>query len=375
MTSTAIPPVSGHGPEGAARRRFLRSLLVTVILFTAVTSSVRAQPPGPPPAHLVAAEPAERRPVRLTYLRTGTLRARRTVRIFNQEEGRITRMPFYEGDRVRRGERLAELDDALLRALVDKARATRRKAETDLERVRELISRRLTSEDELSRVETALEVAHADERVLNTRLGFTRIDAPFAGIVTARLVEPGDAIPRHTHILTLADPDSLVTELSVSELLVPYLRREDSVQVRIDALGPRTFRGRIARIHPTLDPQTRRGRVEIELDPVPQGAMAGQFCRVTLHTPHIERLTVPFRALRHDRKGEFVYRVSDGVAHRTEVNSGLKIDERVEIVDGLQAGELVVVRGFLGLHDGKEVVLEKADATVRWDQRLGSIER
>lgn len=348
-------PPSSHHPTRQTTSRPLAAWLLAIVTVLSLPAQSQSQSRKPPADHLVETTRAELQPVSISHVRTGTFRARRLVRVFNQEEGRITRMAFYEGDEVAANDVLVELDDALLSARLDKSRATRRKAESDLERIRGLIGKRLTSERELSGAETAVEVARAEERVLQTRLGYTRIRAPFAGVITARLAQPGDVVPRHTHIMSVADPASLVTELSVSELLIPYLKRGDPADVRIDALGNRTFRGQILRIHPTLDPQTRRGRVEVILDPVPAGALAGQFCRVTLRTPEIERLTIPFRALRRDRKGEYVYRVADDVAQRIAVRSGVQFGERVEIVEGLSAGEHVVVRGFLGLRDGKPV--------------------
>ncbi len=337
---------------------FLPSLLLAISACSPTPPPAQSKPKRAEPAHLVERVLVSRDPLRATHVRTGTLRARRTVRIFNQEEGRITRMPFYEGDPVARYDVLTELDDELLRAQLDKAAATLRQAEIDLKRVHGLIGKRLTSEDEVARAQTALDVARAEEKVLRTRLGYTKIRAPFTGVVSARLVEPGDVVPRHTHIMSLTDPNSLVTELSVSELLIPYLQKGDAVEVRIDALGEQVFSGRILRIHPTLDPRTRRGLVEVELDPVPDNARAGQFCRVTLRTPALERLTIPFRALRRDAQGEYVFSIDESnIARPTPVRSGLRIAERVEILEGLTQGQSVIVKGFLGLRNGKKVKL------------------
>ena len=300
---------------------------------------------------------------------TGTLRADRTTRIFNQEEGRIRQLPFYEGDSIAKGDLLVELDDQLLSAQLSKAVATRRQAKGDLQRLVSMEKKQLVSRDERVRAETALEVALSEELVLKTRLGYTRIKAPFAGIISERLVESGDIAPRYTHLLTLYDPDSLITEISVSELLLPYVHRDDKVEVRIDALGDRVFSGKIQRIHPALDERTRRSKIEIVIDPVPGGAMIGQFCRVYLNTRAKVRLVVPFRSLQRDRKGEFVYLVGeDQQVKRAAVRSGLRLADKVEILEGLAEGSKVVVRGFLGLHQGKKV----KEVTSRTLQSQGS---
>jgi RND family efflux transporter MFP subunit len=317
-----------------------------------------------PSAHLVELAHAERFEAPVQVERSGTLRARRAVQISTQEEGRLAALPGYEGDRVRAGELLFALDDTVIRAELSKAEAQRRQAELDLARLERLQGGRLVSEEELARARTALDVARAEEGLLRARLGYTRVAAPFAGVVTRRLAEPGDTLPRYSHLLTLADPSSLITEVTVSELLLPSLANGDAVDVRIDALGDRRFVGRILRIHPTVDPATRQGIVEIALD-APEGAIPGQFCRVTLTGRPLPRLGIPFAALRRDATGEFVFRVAEGVARRVAVVSGTHLGQRVMVLDGLAEGDAVVRKGFLGLADGMAVKPVGGDAAAR----------
>ena len=314
------------------------------------------KPPSGPKAHLVELATVRAGTMRLASVYTGSLRHRHTVRVFTQEEGRITRLPFYEGDTVTEGETILELDDRLLRAQRDKSLAVRREAEASLERFQRLKKQGLVTEDEFLRAETALEVAKAEARILRTRLSYTRVQAPFSSIVAARLAEPGDIVQRHTHVLTLVDPSSLITELGVSELLMPHIAIADEVTVHIDALGDEQFSGQVLRIHPELDARTRQGRIEIELKPVPAAARAGQFARVTFIVEALNRKMIPFSALRRDRDGEFVYRIDDTeTTRRVAVRSGERLADRVEVVEGLSAGERVVVKGFLGLIDGTQV--------------------
>jgi membrane fusion protein (multidrug efflux system) len=163
-------------------------------------------------------------------------------------------------------------------------------------------------------------------------------------------------VQRLQQVLTIADPSSLVTELRVSELILPDLRVGDSARVRIDALGGETYTGHITRIHPSLDPITRRGTIEVELTPVPPGAAPGQLCRVELSTHASQRRVIPFSALRRDEDSEYVF-VLDGAgqAQRVAVQSGLRLADQVEIIAGLEAGQQVITKGFLGLTSGKSV--------------------
>ncbi len=375
-------------------RRFILSLLLPVAIagLAACSQDAGQETPKPDKAHLVEAAPVQWVNSGVTRVRTGTLRARREIKLFAQEEGRVTALPYYEGDKVRKGQVVAGLDDDLLRSQLARAEATRHKAEQDLKRIRGLHNKKLTTDEELSRAETELEVARADVELLTTRLSYTVIKAPISGVISGRLTEPGNVVEKHAHLLTISDPSSLVTEVSVSELLIPQMAIGDPVKVTIDALGPAAHDGIIARIHPTLDPVTRRGMVEMELKPVPAGARPGQLCRVEFTTRVARRLVVPFRAIRRDELGEYVFVLRDGaagpekisgaapapgasgatqlsksdsgngagtVAARIAVRSGLRLGEQVEILQGLEENQQVVVRGFLGLSEGKQVKVVK----------------
>ncbi len=288
---------------------------------------------------------------------TGSLRARREVRIHTLEEGRISDLPFAEGDRIERGGIVARLDDTLLQGELAKARARRHQAEVDLERLAGLVERRLATPDEQARAQTTLEVARAEEALLKTRIGYTTIRAPFDGVISLRRAEPGDISQRHSHLPTLIDPDSLLFEAQLSELLIPSIGPGDRVAVRIDAIGGKVVAGQVERIHPTIDPRTRMGVVEIALAAPPVGARPGQLARVTLSATTRERLSVPFHALRRDSEGEhlYIYEPDSGKVARRSIRSGLRIADQVAILEGVQPGELVVSKGFLGLNHGMKV--------------------
>lgn len=317
--------------------------------------------------HFVETLPVEKIPLRHTITRTGTLAASRVTRLFNQEEGRIDRVYVSEGDFVTRGQLLVKLDDRRLRAELAKAVAETNRSDADIDRVRKLAKANIASREKLLEMETAQEIAEANERLLEIRLSDTEITAPFAGVITERYAEEGDVAPLHTQLLTLLDRNSLYTEVHVSELLLPVLSVKDKAEVVIDALGGKLYPGEISRIHPTIDSHTRQGIVEVRLTKIPDKAAAGQLCRVTLKTPRIVRTVIPFASLRRDAEGQHVYIVEGGKAIRRTVHSGLRIEESVEILDGLEAGQNVVTRGFLGLSDGKqvEVVASKSVDTAK----------
>ncbi len=306
--------------------------------------------------HLVELATVQSEPLHITSVYTGSLRARKVLRVHAQEEGAVSEVAFFEGESVARGARLLAIDDTLLQASLSKADAVLAESVANIKRLDGLRRKRLVGEDEFLRAQTAARVAEAERRVLTTRIGFTRINAPFDGVISQRLVEPGDVVREHQHVLTLIDPNALTLDIWAAEILVANLARGDHVRVRIDALGVSDYPGRVVRIFPELNPRTRQGRVEIGLAPVPEGARPGQFARVTFDVTTQARTVIPFGALRRDRDAEFVYRVqSDLRTERVVVRSGRRVADRVEILEGLKLGDKVVLRGFLGLSEGKQV--------------------
>ncbi|MEW6646767.1 MAG: efflux RND transporter periplasmic adaptor subunit [Pseudomonadota bacterium] len=308
------------------------------------------------PEHMVETALVRSEEIAATATRTGSLRAQREIQILPQEEGRIVALPYFAGDAVRQGDLLLQLDDTLLTAELRKSEAQRRQMELDLGRLERLIRNHLISDEELARARTALDIALAEEQLLRTRLGYTRISAPFAGVISERRAEPGDIVPKFTHVLTLTDLDSLVTTTSVSELLLPFLAVGDAVSIHIDALGAVPHPGRILRIHPSIDATTRQGVVEVALAPVPAAARPGQLCRILFTGRPQARRVIPFSALRRDNSGEFVFTLdADDKVQRHAVISGMQLGEDIELLSGPDAGARVVTKGFLGLLPGRKV--------------------
>jgi membrane fusion protein (multidrug efflux system) len=338
---------------------FLLFVTAVILMTTACT-----EPPAPVEKtvqpHLVEIISAKSQTLTIQRERNGTLKALREIEIYNQEEGQIISLPYYENDQVKKGDIVAKLDDRLLKAQLERSQALRSKATQDLERFKNLGAKGLTPKTEITRVETELAVAQADVNELLTRLDYTVIRAPISGIVSERLSEQGNIAQRYTHLLTVSDQSSLITEVPVSELLINKLHVGDKPELSIDALGviePSLY-GTITRIYPNLDPFTRIGTVEITLKPVPEGTRPGQLVRVTLKTEQAKRLLVPFTSLRRSIEGDYVFTIDKAQkAQITPVLTGLNVNDQIEILSGLNEGAAVVVRGYTNLNAGKAVTV------------------
>jgi len=315
--------------------------------------------------HRVEVVSVEKKPVFLTQTISGTLEAVKKIRLYNEESGRITRLPYYEGDRVKKGTLLVQLDNALIKTDVAKARASREQAELDLSRLKKLLPKKISTEEEVARARTEVDLAIAEEKRQLTRLKRTSIRAPIDGLITKRLYEPGDMLPPQSQILTIIDPTSLRLKASLAERWLPLVKKDQSVTLHIDALGDKKFEARVVRIHPTIDANTHKGILEILLSPVPEGATVGQFARAKIDLTATDRLIIPVHTIHYEPEGAYVYRIikndkGDSVAEKVFFEQGQQFASEAEILSGLNAGDQIVSRGFLGLRPGKKVEIANA---------------
>ena len=352
--------------------KLLRWMLLPLLLAACQPSTEPAAARQERPPHRVEVLVVQYEEAALQRERGGTLAAERILNVVAREEGVLLELPYRRGDAVAAGALLYRIDDALLQNALRRARATLEEAQQSVERMRSLRTSRAVSEEQVVTAETALTLASVAVEELTLRLGYTRMTAPFAAIVSERLAEPGEYVTARQSLLTLIDPSALVTEVTLSEQLLARLHVGDPVTLTLDALGSQRHSGTIARIHPAINPTTRQGQVEVRLDPAPSGARPGQLARATFTIRPEPQLLVPFAALRSDLQGEYLYLYRDGKAHRQAVRTGSAMDQRVQVLEGLTEGDRVIVRGLMDLRHAKPVTLHTSSEPAADDHpRIG----
>jgi len=289
----------------------------------------------------------------------GTVQPIRTVAVNAQVSGALLELGVEEGDRVQRDQVIARLDDRELQAQLRAARASFEVAEAAYRRAEQLIEAGIITQAEYDVERTAYEAARAQADQLETRLGYTVIRAPLGGVVTARLVQSGDILGTQSRIVDVAEVDTLVVRVSVSELDVVEISEGDRVRVQLDAYPDRDIPARVRRVFPAADPATRLVPVEVMLeDGDGVGVRPGFLARVAFElSPRPDALLVPAGAIVSRGGGEGVYVVDEGTSTVVlrSITTGLSADGRVEVVDGLERGERVVVAGANLLRDGGQI--------------------
>lgn len=313
--------------------------------------------PEPPslPAATVRGQPIEGKLRPATEDVVGTVRARLRSVIEAKVSGKIEQMLVVSGRQVAAGELLAVVDAREMQARYDQAIELRQQAEAELKRLTALFEQKILSQSEFDNARTKARVAAAAAVEAGALLNYTRVAAPFAGVITRKHADVGDLASPGKPLLEMEDATALRLEADVPEAVVGRLALGDKLPVRVSALE-KELEGVVSEIAPTADAGSRTFLVKLDL-PGSSGLRAGQFGRVAMPVGETFALRVPVAAVMQRGQMELVFIVSDGRAHLRLVKTGKLIGNEVELVSGVEAGEKIVVEGTVGLRDGQPVMM------------------
>ncbi len=280
----------------------------------------------------------------------GTLRSRQGVMLRPEISGRVARLGFGDGQRVRRGQLLVQLDDTLQTAQLRQAEAQAGIARTNLARNRELVAENFVSQSVVDQSAAALEVALAQVALNKAQLERMKILAPFDGVAGIRSVDVGDYVKDGADLVNVEDTTQVWVDFRLPERYLAKLKPGQAVEVALDAMPGRTFRGQVDALDSQLDANGRSLLVRARLSN-PDGVLrSGMFARTrTLLAVRDNALVVPEEALVPQGGKQFLIKVVDGpqgkVSQRLEARIGMRIPGRVEILAGVVEGDMVVTAG------------------------------
>lgn len=382
------------------------SLALAMAVFAAACGGPPAQPAGasPRPRRLQVLT-AARRPVERVFEASGTVRGRNTAVLTSRIVASLREVKVSAGDRVKAGQLLAVLEDADAQAAVRRARADlaaavagraeseqatraaeanahvagtnharmivlRDKGVVTQQAFEEAEARQQTSSAERDRAAAQLrggtariDEAHAAVASAEAVLGYTRITAPFAGRVIDRRVDPGSQASPGTPLLVIEQDGALRVEASVDESHAAILTVGATAHVELESAG-RGVEGHVTEVVPAVDPASRAFLVKVELAPAtgpasPAAALPalrpGMFARVRFPVGSEERLTVPVVTVQAAGDIDRVFVVEGGRARLRLVTLGQRQGDNVEILAGLDPGEVVVAAPPAELGDGAAV--------------------
>ena len=334
-------------------------LAAAFVVLAGPVAALAQQKSAEPPPTPVKAAPVTRATLNVEVTAVGTLRAEETVMIRPEIAGRVATIHFKEGQAVNAGEALVTLDQDEYKAQLAGSSAQVGLEESSYQRLQDLQRKNLTSQQNLDETKARLDAARAQQELNRVRLERTVIRAPFAGTVGLRLVSPGAYVKPGDDIANLESLGAMKLDFRVPETYLARLNVGQTLAVRVDAWPDQSFEGNIYAIDPALDPETRTVLLRARLPNKGNKLRPGLFARVSLILERRENaLVAPEQAIVPVGQKTLVYRVVDGKAVMTPVKLGLRRPGQVEILEGLNAGDLVVTDGQLKIRDGAAVSVE-----------------
>lgn len=347
-------------------------LLRSQILWLAATAIIFAED-GPPRPVVVAT--AEKSRIISRVELTGTVTARRKARLSARTSGLIRKIHVDAGDFVRSGDLLLELDDNLAKIALERVTVAREQAEHELAEARRLETEAKNlaktgafAKSEAQSRETALKVGitglrgtEALESEQKSIVERHRLPAPFDGVISGKLAEEGEWVQTGNPVLELVETGSLRLDIQAPQEIFAKLAASPSVTVKLDAFPGRTLDGKLSSIVPVQDEVARTFLARIEMIDPERLAAPGMSARAIFEfRGNGEVLQVPRDAVVRFPDGSakvWVLTENGGqsIAGSRDVRLGQALTDAIEILEGVNAGDQVVVRGNEGLREGQSV--------------------
>lgn len=326
-----------------------------------VTSAVGAPPSGAPAA---AGPGAGARPPVVEAARVevmtltdetqavGTLRSRQGVMLRPEVSGRIAQLNFRDGERVRKGQLLLQLDDQLQQAQIKQSQAELSIALANHQRNQELVAQKFISQRSVEESAATLEVARAKLALSQVTAARLKLLAPFDGIAGIRNVSVGDYLKDGADVVNIEDMDAMFVDFRLPERFQGKVKRGQITMLDLDAVPGRRYSAVVQAIDPQIDANGRSVSVRACVDNRHLHLRPGMFARVNaVFGERDQARVIPEEALVPQGNRQFVIRLKPGVdketmvAQRVDVKLGIRKPGRVEILEGLEAGDLVVIAG------------------------------
>lgn len=292
---------------------------------------------------------------------TGNILANEEVEIRSEVQGKITRISFKEGSRVKAGELLVKIDDSELQARSLQAQAKRKLAEDNEYRMRMQLKIEAVSQKEYDQSLAELNLAKGESQLLKAQLDKTELRAPFAGIVGLKQASEGAYVSPSSLITTLQQIDPVKVDFAVPGKYAGWVKTGLPVRFTIQGSEVR-HEGKVYAVDPRIDPASRTLRLRA-LCPNPDGRiLPGAFATIEVPLQTLESaLILPTEALTADARGAKVFLYKGGKAEPRTVQAGLRTDSVVQITGGLAAGDTVITSGVVQIRPGAPLTLSRVD--------------
>lgn len=288
---------------------------------------------------------------------TGTILANEKVELKPEVSGRITGIFFTEGANVEKGKLLVKINDADLKAQLLKNEAQEKLLADDEFRQRKLLEIKAVSQEAYDATVNQLSIIKADKELLKAQIAKTEIYAPFAGKIGLRNVSPGNFVVSNTIVTTLQQLNPLKIEFDIPEKYSGQIREGQEIEFTTEN-NDNTYKAKIFARESGINTETRSLKVRALYANSDQKLIPGSFARVSVVLENIENaIMVPTEAILTEMTRKNVYVCHNGKAALTQVRTGMRSETEVQVTEGLQPGDSLIVTGLMQISNGSPVMV------------------
>lgn len=290
---------------------------------------------------------------------TGTIIADESVELNSEVSAKIDEILFREGEKVKKGQLLVTLNDDELEAELEKLKFTKKLHEDNEFRQRKLLEKEAISREEYEIALTTLNTSLSEIKLLEARKAKYKLYAPFNGKIGLREVSTGSYINPGNLIAKIYSIDQVKIDFSVPGKYLKDINTGDEIQFIIDGYSE-SFKGEIYALEPQIDPQSRSIKLRAVSANKENKLLPGQFAKINLILDRIENsIMVPNIALIPELSTTKVFVYADGKVDTRIVETGIRTDEKVQILAGLEPGDFIITTGLLQIRQGMEVNIQQ----------------
>jgi membrane fusion protein (multidrug efflux system) len=286
---------------------------------------------------------------------TGAVIPNESVALRSEISGKIEKIHFREGQPIKRGDLLVEINDEEMVAQLERLKYTQKLNEDIEYRQRQLLEKEAISREEYEIALTTLNTTLSDIKEREARLAKHKLHAPFDGIIGLRAVSEGSYISPSDLVVNIYNINPIKIEFSVPGKYSTFVNKGDFINFKVES-SENTFRGAIYAIEPRIDPRTRTLQIRAICRNDKRALIPGQFANIDYVLDVVpDALMVPAESVIPELNSHKIFTYKNGIVSQEVIAIGLRTEDEVQIIDGINAGDTVITTGILQIRQGMPV--------------------
>ncbi|MDH5559471.1 MAG: efflux RND transporter periplasmic adaptor subunit [Deltaproteobacteria bacterium] len=296
------------------------------------------------------------------------------VTLSSEISGIIEKAGFLEGDRVKKGQVLFEIDTSSLLVDLNLNKSNYELAQTNYKRELKLFKQKLTTSANLSGLKNQLDVNKYRLELSKINFEKSKVRSPLSGIILKKKAERGEYVNKGVQIAEVININNVLAVINIPEREIRFAENQKQVEASLDAMPEKSFVGKIKNIGLEADRSSRSFEVEVEIPNPQRLLLPGMLVRIKMTTVSLsDQIVVPRNSVQEDESGSYVFIVLDGKSQKKPITTGISVDEIIQVRSGLSYGDELIVTGQQLLTDDEPIEVTRRQSRIDDSEALSKL--